>query len=90
MEELFQRSVARQIAMHQARTPTQRMEAFCQLLDAIREMSPMDPDSVERRKRAYELRQKEREEFRAKLKQLRATGRLDSEYRAPENHVDSP
>jgi hypothetical protein len=61
----FDRSVREQIAINQARTPTERFLALCDLLDAVRAMAPQDPEARERRRRALVAREREREELRA-------------------------
>jgi hypothetical protein len=53
---------------------------LCDLLDAARAMAPMDPKSIERRRRVMEYRQKQREksheEFRRLVAALRAGEKL--------------
>jgi hypothetical protein len=73
---IFDRSIARQIAINRARTPTERLEALCDLLDAARALAPRTEEAAERRRRALEARQAEREKLRA------TWGRLLSAERA--------
>ena len=71
----FGRSIRQQIAINQARTPTERFQALCDLLDAMRAMAPMDPEAIERRRRAMVIKEREREKFRAQLREWIAAGR---------------
>jgi hypothetical protein len=73
----FDESIRRQIAINQARTPTERFEALCDLLDATRAMAPRDAASVERRMRALAVRQREREAWRERLRQIVAAQRAE-------------
>lgn len=66
----FQKSIRRQIALNRSRTPTERFLALCDLLEAARQMAPMDPASCERRRRVEAARQKERERWHAEYKQF--------------------
>jgi hypothetical protein len=61
----FQRSIDEQIAINKARTPTERFQALCDLLDAAREMAPKDPEARERRRRALAVREQQKEQLRA-------------------------
>ena len=63
---LFQRSINRQIEINQARTPSERMAALCELLDAARELAPRDPEAQARRVRADAVRQHDREQWRVR------------------------
>jgi hypothetical protein len=74
----FQQSILRQIEINRKRTPTERMLALCDLLDAARAMAPRDPEACERRRRALAAREREREKMRAHFQRLRATGRADA------------
>jgi hypothetical protein len=71
----FDRSVAQQIAINRSRTPTQRFEALCELLDFVRAMAPSDADARERRRKALASRQHERERWREQYRRLAATHR---------------
>jgi hypothetical protein len=71
----FRESILRQIAINRARTPTERFEAVCDLLDAAREMAPTDPAARERRLRVKAARDREREQFRAEWRRLFAANR---------------
>jgi hypothetical protein len=66
----FQRSVDRQIAMNHTRTPTQRMEALCDLLDVARAMAPPDEPARQRRHRALAARHHEREQWREQCRRF--------------------
>ena len=74
----FDRSIHQQIALNQARTPTQRMQALCELLDAARAMAPKDAEARARRLRAQAVREQNREQFRAHLRRLIAAQRADA------------
>jgi hypothetical protein len=78
---IFDRSILEQIALNQARTPTQRMQALCDLLDAARAMAPKDPESRARRVRAQTAREQNREQLRAQLRRLIAAQRADAPER---------
>src|SRR5687768_17622430 len=56
----LEESVHRQILLNRARTPTERLNALCELLDLARAMAPQDPDARERRRRAMAIRQQDR------------------------------
>ncbi|HEV2295511.1 MAG TPA: hypothetical protein VGR35_16800 [Tepidisphaeraceae bacterium] len=71
----FQRSVDQQIAVNRARTPTQRFEALCELLDFARAMAPSDAAARERRRKALAARQHEREQWREQCRRLAAADR---------------
>ena len=73
----FEQSIRKQIALNQARTPTQRFVALCNLLDVARAMAPRDEASQERRRRALAVRQREREQWRERCRQILATGRIE-------------
>ena len=68
----FVRTIDRQISLNRARTATERLNALCDLLDAVRAMAPRGPEARERRLRALAARQQDREQCRAHLRQLRA------------------
>jgi hypothetical protein len=73
----FDESIRQQIAINQARTPTERFDALCDLLDAARAMAPRDPAARERRLRALAVREREREVWRERLRQIVAAQRAD-------------
>jgi hypothetical protein len=75
---IFEQSVLQQIAVNQQRTPTQRFEALCDLLDVAREMAPRGAEAAERRSRAMAIRQHDREQLRAQFKRILATRGTDS------------
>jgi hypothetical protein len=54
----FDRSIQEQIRINQARTPTERFLALCDLLDSLRAMAPMDPESVRRREAIQRTRER--------------------------------
>lgn len=74
----FERSIREQIALNQARTPTERFQALCDLLDAARAMAPRGPEARERRLRALAARQRDREELRAFCRRCLAAGQPDA------------
>ena len=76
--ELFERSVLEQIRINQARTPTERFQALCDLLDAARAMAPKTPEARERRRRVLAAREQEKEKLREFLRRHIAAGRSDS------------
>lgn len=75
----FERTIRDQIALNRARTPTQRFQALCDLLDAARAMAPRDDAARKRRLRALAARQVEREQWRARYRQLAAAQRSDAD-----------
>jgi hypothetical protein len=66
--DMFQRSVREQIAINQARTPTERFKALCDLLDAARAMAPKGPIAQARRRLALAAREREKEKLREFLR----------------------
>ena len=76
-DDLFDESIRQQIELNRARTPTERFQALCDLLDAAREMAPRDPASCERRRRALQAREREREQFREQCRRWVAAQRND-------------
>jgi hypothetical protein len=64
-ERIFLRGVREQFEINRARTPTQRMLALGELLDAARAMAPQTAEAREARRRALAGRGREREELRA-------------------------
>ena len=66
----FDEAIRQQIALNRARTPTQRFEALCDLLDVAREMAPQDAAARERRLRALESRARDREKWRVLCRQF--------------------
>jgi hypothetical protein len=60
----FERSIDRQITLNRARTPSQRFEALCDLLDTARAMAPADDQAILRRRRALAARERDRESAR--------------------------
>jgi hypothetical protein len=74
-DDRFRQTIRRQIAINQARTPTERFLALCDLLDAARAMAPKDPAARERRLRAKGVRDREREQSRAEYRRLLASQR---------------
>jgi len=78
-KDAFWRSVEQQIAINQSRTPTERFEALCQLLDEARAMAPQGPEAERRRRAAESVRELEREKLRARFRELIATHGSDAE-----------
>lgn len=76
--DAFRRSIDEQIALNKARTPTQRLLALCDLLDAARALAPRGPAARERRLRALTVRARNREQFRDFFRRLTAAGRTDA------------
>jgi hypothetical protein len=74
----FEQSVQRQIALNQERTPTERFLALCDLLDTVRAMAPTDEAARERRLRALAARQRDREQWRERCRQILANQRIDA------------
>ncbi|HWL92787.1 MAG TPA: hypothetical protein VNT79_04570 [Phycisphaerae bacterium] len=72
--DAFTRSIQEQIRVNQARTPTERFLALCDLLDAARAMAPRGPEARERRRRALLARQQDRENLREFCRRLVAAG----------------
>ena len=66
----FKQSIRRQIAINRARTPTERMLALCELLDAARAMAPTDPAAQERRRKVAIQRQLQREKSHAEIRRF--------------------
>jgi hypothetical protein len=71
----FDRSILEQLRINRARTPDQRLDALCSLLDAARAMASQDSEARERRRRALAARQRDREQFRAYYRRLIAAHR---------------
>jgi hypothetical protein len=76
---MFQRSIDRQIAINQSRTPSQRLESLCELLDFARAIAPVGLEAEQRRRRADSVRQFEREQWRVQCRQFLATQRAIAE-----------
>lgn len=76
--EAFQRSIKRQIALNQARTPSERLNALCELLDAARSMAPTGPDAQRRRRLANEAALRDKEQWRERCRQFLAAKRTDA------------
>ena len=74
---IFEQSIQRQIALNQARTPSERFAALCDLLDVAREMAPKDAEARERRLRALLSREHDREQWRAQCRRFAAAERSD-------------
>ena len=75
----FNRSIDQQIALNRARTPDQRLAALCDLLDAARSMAPQDAEAKEHRRRVQALRQREREQWRERCRQILAAQRVGAQ-----------
>jgi hypothetical protein len=76
-DDVFQASVRQQIALNRARTPTQRFEAFFELLEVARAMAPRDGAARQRRLRAAQARQHDREQWRVTCRRFLTTQRAD-------------
>jgi len=77
-KQAFERSIREQIAVNQARTPTERFLALCELLDTVRAMAPTGPEARERRLRVRAVREREREKLRAHFRRIIAAGQSDA------------
>jgi hypothetical protein len=76
--EAFERSRRLQIEINRQRTPTQRFEALCALLDVAIEMAPKGEVAAERRRRALAARQQERERWREQHRRFLSAHRDDA------------
>ena len=76
-EKAFARSIREQIAQNQSRTPSQRFNALCDLLEVARAMAPDDAEARARR-RALAARQLDRERWHEQCRRLLATQRADA------------
>jgi hypothetical protein len=74
----FRRNVLEQIAINQARTPTERCRALCGLLDSARAMAPKDDAARERRRRALIAREKAKRKWREQCRRYLASGGADT------------
>ena len=77
-KEVFERSVRRQIEMNRARTPTERLLALCDLLEAVRAMEPKGTEALARRERLHAQRQRERERMREYFRRLAEAERANA------------
>ena len=77
-DAIFQRSILQQIAVNRARTPTERLLAMCEMLDALRALAPRTPAAAARRLRALAAHEQEREQFRAQCRRWAAAQRASS------------
>jgi hypothetical protein len=71
----FERSIRVQIEMNRARTPDQRFDALCQLLEELEAFTPQDSDAQKRRQLIQDAKERERERFRAEWSKLFAAYR---------------
>jgi hypothetical protein len=74
----YWRSILEQIAINQARTPSERFVALCELLDEVRAMAPRGPEADEQRRRANTVRELEREQGRERIRKLIAAKRTEA------------
>ena len=74
----FNRTMREQVAANRARTPAERFRALWDLLDSAAALAPTGERGLRQRARALALRDREREQMRAHLRQLIATGRAAS------------
>jgi len=79
IENPFDDSIRLQIKINQERTPTQRFQALCDLLDAARAMAPLDAAACERRMRSRIAREHEREQWREQCAKWAAAQRRNAE-----------
>jgi len=77
-QAIFEQSIREQIAINRARTPTQRLLAMCDMLDAIRAMAPRTPQAAQQRLRALAAREQQREQFRDQCRRWAAAQRASS------------
>lgn len=70
----FERSVREQIAINRARTPTERMQAFWDLMDSAAALAPGGERGRMLRARSAALRERDRELMRDHFRHLLATG----------------
>jgi hypothetical protein len=75
----FDRSRRLQIEINRQRTPTQRFEALCALLDVTIEMAPKGEVAAERRRRALAARQQQQERWREQHRRFLAAHRNEAE-----------
>ena len=71
----FDRAIRRQIELNRARTPTERFNALCDLLDAAHAMAPTGPEAEQRRRMMEDRRRIEREQRRATFRAILAAHR---------------
>lgn len=76
-------SIRQQIAINAARTPTERLLALCDLLDAARALAPDDPESRARRARVLAARNCEKERLRDEFRRIIAAQRADAAEGVP-------
>ncbi len=76
--DTFEASIRRQISLNKARSPTDRLAALCDLLDAVRAMAPRGPVACQRRRRALAARERNREQLCAHFRRILATRRADA------------
>lgn len=74
----FERSIDRQILLNRERSPTERLNALCDLLDVVRAMAPRGAAARERRRRSLAAHDRNREQLRAHIRRLLARGRADA------------
>ena len=75
--DTFAASIVRQISLNKSRSPTERLTALCDLLDAVRAMAPRGSVACQRRRRALAVREPNREQLRAHFRRILATRRPD-------------
>jgi hypothetical protein len=74
-EDPFERARRKQAAANRERTPTERFEALCALLDFADQTAPRDAAAVERRRQVLLVRTVEKEKWREQLRRLAASQR---------------
>ncbi len=78
-DDTFAASIVRQISLNKSRSPTERLTALCDLLDAVRAMAPRSPAACQRRRRALAARERNREQLRAHFRRILAARRPSAE-----------
>lgn len=75
----FQRSIDHQIRINQARTPGERLDALCELMDIARAMAPTGVEAEHRRRSIRVAREKEKERWREQCRRHIAAQRAGSQ-----------
>jgi hypothetical protein len=73
IDDPFQRSILMQIEINRARTPAERFQALCDLLDTLSAMMPTDSEAIDRRRRVAAVRARDRENSHAQWRRLYAS-----------------
>jgi hypothetical protein len=75
----FRRSICRQIRLNQARTPGERLDALCDLIDAARSLAQTDDAAQHRRRAVSSTRAKDKEQWREQCRRFLAAERIDAQ-----------